>query len=78
MKHGQDVGGGYKIGDAVHINCPREHVVGAPAVITGRHTTLIRVRVRIGMGTVTLFVRYSEMEKDEVQNELRREEKAAG
>jgi hypothetical protein len=78
MKHGQDVGGGYKIGDAVRINCPREHVVGASAVVTGRHTPLIRVRVRIGMGTVTLFVRYSEMEKDETQNELRREKDKTG
>ena len=64
MKHGQAVGNGYKIGDAVRINCPREHVVGASAVITGSHMPLIRVRVRIGMGTVTLFVKYGEMEHD--------------
>lgn len=65
MRHGTPVGGGFKVGDPVRVTSKKEHVDNAPGIITGYANMLIRVRLRIGTGTVIVFVPYKEIQKEE-------------
>lgn len=66
MIHGTKVGGGYKTGDPVRVTSKEDFVVNAPGVVTGkRDDERIRVRLRVGTNTTSVFVLPDKLTREE-------------